>query len=322
MAADDAAEPDPSPLEEAAPAKVNLFLHVRGRRPDGRHTLESLAVFPGIGDVLAAERSPIRSLSLDGPFGQQLGAGEDNIVIRAVEALAAATGVEDGIAIRLDKRLPVASGIGGGSADAAAALRLAMRLWGRAPDGPTLRRIALGLGADVPVCTPAAPALMGGVGEALAPPPPYPAFWLVLANPLQPLATGAVFEALTRRENPPADRLPARFGDLGTFTAWLARQRNDLEAPARRIAPVVASVLGALRWSPRCRLARMSGSGATCFGIFEDEAAALDAAQAIARAEPAWWVAPARVGAWEGPVEEDPFDAFSAAAAEARAGLS
>ncbi len=296
-------------LSELARAKINLFLHVRGRRPDGRHTLESLAVFPDIGDVLSAERSPIRSLSLDGPFAAQLGGGADNLVMRATEALGAAVGMGEGVALSLDKRLPVASGIGGGSADAAAALRLLMRLWGRAPDAPGLRALALALGADVPVCLSSAPALMEGVGEALTPAPPFPAFWLVLVNPLMPLSTAAVFGALERRANPPGDRLPARFVDIGGMVAWLARQRNDLEAPARACAPVVSAVLGALRWAPECRLARMSGSGATCFGIVEDQAAALALAARLRAAEPGWWVAPARVKDWSGMAPEEDWTA-------------
>ncbi|PIY73192.1 MAG: 4-(cytidine 5'-diphospho)-2-C-methyl-D-erythritol kinase [Rhodobacterales bacterium CG_4_10_14_0_8_um_filter_70_9] len=292
-------------LSDLARAKVNLFLHVRGRRPDGRHTLESLAVFPDIGDVLAAERSPIRSLSLEGPFAVQLGAGDENLVLRATEALGAAVGLADGVALRLDKRLPVASGIGGGSADAAAALRLLMRLWGRAPDDAGLRALALALGADVPVCLSSAPAMMAGVGEALTPAPPFPAFWLVLANPLAAVSTAAVFGALTRRDNPPGDRPPARFADLGALVAWLARQRNDLETPARALAPVISRVLSALRWAPECRLARMSGSGATCFAIVADQAAALAMAQRLRAAEPGWWVAPARVRAWSGMALEE-----------------
>lgn len=290
--------PETEALEELARAKVNLFLHVRGRRPDGRHTLESLAVFPEIGDVLTAERSPILSLSLEGPFSLSLGGGEDNIVTRAVERLAAATGAQEGIALRLDKRLPVASGIGGGSADAAAALRLAMRLWGRTPDATGLAALALGLGADVPVCLSSAPAMMRGQGEVLEPAPPFPAFWLVLANPLRAVPTAEVFAGLERRDNPPADRPPARFDDLGLLVAWLARQRNDLEAPARAFAPVVGAVLGALRWTQGCLLARMSGSGATCFGMFASERDALRAAQAIRARQPDWWVAPARAPAW------------------------
>ena len=309
--ADDGA-PETDALEDLARAKINLFLHVRGRRPDGRHILESFAVFPETGDVLSAERSSLNALSLSGPFAAELDAGGDNLVARAVDALAAETRAPSGISIMLEKRLPLASGMGGGSADAAAALRLAMRLWGRSLPLEHLRRIAFSLGADAPVCLASAPAMMGGIGEALTPAPPFPEFWLVLVNPLQPLPTGAVFEALERRSHPPADRAPARFADLGALTAWLARQRNDLEAPARRIAPVVASVLSALRWSPDCRLARMSGSGATCFGVFETESAALGAAASVGRAEPGWWVAPARVAAWTGELAEtDPLADFA-----------
>jgi 4-diphosphocytidyl-2-C-methyl-D-erythritol kinase len=304
LALDAAAEgpggrPVEPPLVDLARAKVNLFLHVRGRRPDGRHTLESLAVFPRIGDVLTVERSPIRSLSLDGPFALSLGTGEDNLVMRAAEALAAEVGETAGVAIRLEKNLPVASGIGGGSADAAAALRLLMRLWGKAPDGPALDRRALGLGADVPVCLASAPAIMGGIGERLTPAPAFPAFWLVLVNPMRAVSTAEVFGALERRDNPAAPPAPARFAGVGDMTAWLARQRNDLEAPARAIVPAIGAALGALRWRTDCLLARMSGSGATCFGVFADQAAAMAAADAIRAAEPAWWTAPAQVAAWE-----------------------
>jgi 4-diphosphocytidyl-2-C-methyl-D-erythritol kinase len=297
--------PADEPLTDLARAKVNLFLHVRGRRPDGRHTLESLAVFPETGDVLHVERSPIRTLALDGPFAIDLGSGADNLVIRALEALAAATAQRAGAALRLEKRLPVASGIGGGSADAAATLRLLLRLWGRTPDAAALDRLALGLGADVPVCLASAPALMGGIGERLAPAPPFPAFWVVLVNPMRPLSTAEVFGALGRRDNPPGPRPPARFRAVGDLVAWLARQRNDLEEPARRLAPLIGAVLGALRWSPDCRLARMSGSGATCFGVYETEGQALGAAAAIGVREPGWWVAPARVKAWSGQIVEE-----------------
>jgi 4-diphosphocytidyl-2-C-methyl-D-erythritol kinase len=259
-------------------------------------------VFPETGDLLSAERSPIRSLSLGGPFGIDLGAGADNLVMRAAEALAAATGQDAGAALRLEKRLPVASGIGGGSADAAATIRLLLRLWGRTPDAAALDRLALGLGADVPVCLASAPALMGGIGERLAPAPPFPAFWMVLANPMRPLSTAEVFGALVRRDNPPGPAAPARFADLGALVSWLARQRNDLEEPARRLAPAVGATLSALRWAPACRLARMSGSGATCFGIFGGEAEAVEAAAAIRAREPGWWVTPARVKDWSGSV--------------------
>jgi 4-diphosphocytidyl-2-C-methyl-D-erythritol kinase len=287
-------------LRDLARAKVNLFLHVRGRRPDGRHTLESLAVFPDIGDVVEAEAAAGCTLTLGGPFALGLGTGEDNLVIRAVERLGAATGVTAGAALHLDKRLPVASGIGGGSADAAAALRLATRLWGIAPRPEALAALALGLGADVPVCLASTPALMRGVGEALEPAPGFPGFWMVLVNPLRGLPTAAVFAALERRSNPPGPPPPRRWADLAALVAWLSLQRNDLEAPARSLMPLIGAVLGALRWQPACRLARMSGSGATCFGLFGTEAEAMAAAAAIRAAEPGWWTAPAAVQVWSG----------------------
>lgn len=283
---------------ELARAKVNLYLHVRGRRPDGRHTLESLAVFPQVGDVLEAEPAATRGLSLSGPFAAGLDAGGDNLALRAVEALAGALRERRGIALHLEKRLPVASGIGGGSADAAAALRLAARLWNRSPAPDALARLALSLGADVPVCLNSTPALMGGVGETLAPAPSMPPFWLVLVNPMQALSTAQVFGALEVSRNPPAEATPAGFADAGALAAWLSRQRNDLEASARRLVPAIGAVLGALRWAPACRLARMSGSGATCFGVFDDENAAVAAAEAVRAREPGWWVAPAAVAAW------------------------
>ena len=293
-------------LTDLARAKVNLFLHVLGRRADGRHELESLAVFPECGDVLEVERAPLRSLSLGGAFGDSLGSGEDNLVLRATEALSEALGESAGVSMRLEKRLPVASGIGGGSADAAAAIRLLMRLWGKAPSAEALDALALELGADVPVCLSSAPALMRGVGESLAPAPAFPEFWLVLANPLQAVSTAQVFSGLQRRENPLAGAAPARFHDLGGLVAWLARQRNDLEAPARAVAPVIGGVLGALRWRSDCLLARMSGSGATCFGLFADEMGARAAADAMRDREPGWWTQPARVKAWSGSATAQP----------------
>lgn len=287
-------------ITDLARAKINLFLHVRGRRPDGRHTLDSLAVFPEIGDVLTIEPSAMRTLSLGGPFGIELGSGDDNLAMRAIAALADATGAAQGAALHLDKALPVASGVGGGSADAAAALRLALRLWRVSLPPARLEAVALSLGADVPVCLASRPAMMCGIGERLGPAPALPDFWLVLVNPLRGLSTGAVFAALERRDNAPGPSAPAGFADLGALVAWLARQRNDLEAPARALLPAVGGVLGALRWQSACRLARMSGSGATCFGVFTTEAEALEAAATIRRAEPGWWVAPAPVRASRG----------------------
>ncbi len=191
-----------------------------------------------------------------------------------------------GAALRLIKRLPVAAGIGGGSADAAAALRLVARLW----SVPLPARDAvLALGADVPVCLAGQPARMTGIGERLAP-LRLPPFWMVLVNPGLPVPTGAVFAGLDRADNPPLPD-PPPFADAAALFAWLAATRNDLEAPARALAPCLTTVLAALAAQPGCALARMSGSGATCFGLFAAEAPARTAAEAIARSEPAWWVA-------------------------------
>jgi 4-diphosphocytidyl-2-C-methyl-D-erythritol kinase len=278
----------PRPEAELAPAKVNLALHVTGRRPDGYHLLDSLVVFPRLGDRLEAVPAGELSLAIGGPFGAGLAAEPDNLVLRAARLIRPSG---EGAALRLVKALPVASGIGGGSADAAATLRLLARLW-RAPlPSPAA---VLGLGADVPVCLAGRACRMAGIGERLTP-LDLPPFWIVLANPGVPLATGAVFAGLAGASGPPLPDPPGP-GDLDALAAWLARQRNDLEPPAVSAAPAVAEAIAALAAQPGCRLARMSGSGATCFGLFAAEPPARAAAAALARARPAWWVAAAPVG--------------------------
>lgn len=272
---------------EFAPAKVNLWLHVRGRRADGYHLLDSLAVFPAVGDRLWAEPARGLSLAVEGPFGDSLPADGENLVLRAAGGLAGGRGA----ALRLVKVLPVASGIGGGSADAAAALRLMSRLWNvRVPED-----LALSLGADVPVCLAARPALMSGIGERLGPAPRMPGAGMVLVNPLVGLSTAAVFGALDRRDNPPGPAAPdAGFQSFGDLIDWLRTCRNDLEAPAVAHCPPIRGVLEALSAAP---LARMSGSGATCFALTETEAEAMALADDVRRAEPGWWVAAASVPA-------------------------
>jgi len=268
--------------EEFAPAKVNLALHVIGRRADGYHLLDSLVVFAGVGDTVRAEDAPELSLTLDGPMAAGLAVEGDNLVLRAARFLGVA-----GAALRLTKRLPVASGIGGGSADAAATIRALCRLSGRALPEPAA---TAGLGADVPVCLAGRPARMSGIGEVLADLPPLPPVWLVLANPGVAVPTPAIFAALDRRDNPPLPAMP----DLPTARAlanYLATCRNDLEPPARALQPVIGTVLEALAAQPGCLMARMSGSGATCFGLFEAEADARTAADAIRVRQPGWWVA-------------------------------
>lgn len=271
-------------LTELAPAKVNLFLHVTGRRADGYHDLDSLAVFPGAADRLTAEAAAGLTLDVTGPFGAGLASEPDNLVLRAARALAARAGVPAGARLVLHKHLPVASGIGGGSADAAAALRALSRLWKVVLPDADMHAIALQLGADVPVCLASQPARMGGVGGCLGAAPALPPFGMVLVNPRVAVSTPEVFRARAGPFSPPAG-LPHAWGDVGAMAADLARTSNDLEAPAVLLCPAIAQVLAWLRAHPGCLLARMSGSGATCFGLFPFGGAA-----EVAHAVPsAWW---------------------------------
>ena len=280
-------------VRERAPAKVNLDLLVTARRADGYHELDSLVVFADVADELTLTPADKLRLEVTGPFAGELPPAAQNIALRAAQLLARAAGRPDRVLIRLDKRLPVAAGIGGGSADAAAVLRGLRRLWAAPLDDAALAALGRELGADLPVCLHGRPARMRGVGERVEPCAALPALDLVLVNPRQPLATAAVFKALPaelrgiRAEEPPA----------GPALAWLHRGRNDLEAPARRLLPVVGAVRAALAAAPGCTLARMSGSGPTCFGLFATVAAAETAARLIAAAYPAWWVVPCRTGA-------------------------
>jgi len=277
---------------EAAPAKVNLYLHVVGRRADGYHLLDSLAVFAGPGDRISARPADALTLEIDGPFAPALAAtpADDNLVLRAARALRRAGGGRAGAAIRLTKTLPVAAGIGGGSADAAAALRALVRLWDLRPAPEDLARLALTLGADVPVCLSSRAAFMGGIGDALAPAPALPAGHLLLVNPDVAVATKAVFAARVEPFSAPA-RFAEPPADAAALAALLAARRNDLEVPARRIAPEAATPGATLAGEPGCLLARMSGSGATWFGLFADERGARDAARRLLRAHPDWWIA-------------------------------
>jgi 4-diphosphocytidyl-2-C-methyl-D-erythritol kinase len=257
-----------------------------GRRPDGYHLLDSLVVFAGIGDRLTVSPADCLTLSVTGPFAAGLQAEADNLVLRAARGLAAHAGISATGALVLEKNLPVASGIGGGSADAAAALRLLGRFWGL--ETGAFGQLAGGLGADVPVCVAGVPALMSGIGEVLAVAPALPGIGIVLVNPGVAVATPTVFRA---RSGPFSD--PARFPaggwpDADSLVAALRATHNDLEPPARRLAPAIGDVLDTLTATSGCLLARMSGSGATCFGLFSDPAAARTAAGTIVR--DGWWV--------------------------------
>ncbi len=263
-------------LAEPAPAKVNLYLHVTGRRADGYHELDSLAVFAAVGDTVRAEPAQRLTLAIEGPFAAALAAEPDNLVLRAARALGEAAHVPARARLVLTKTLPVASGIGGGSADAAAALRALGRLWGVAAD----TALAARLGADVPVCLSRRPARMGGIGEVLTPAPRLPACGIVLLNPNLAVATADVFRARRGAFSPPAE-LPAAWADAAALAADLARWRNDLEAPAIALCPPIGEALARLRAQPGCLIARMSGSGATCYALFATPARAADAAQRL-----------------------------------------
>lgn len=285
------------PVEERARAKINLSLRVLGRRADGYHELESLVVFAEAGDVLRAEPSNDISLALAGPFAAALAGEADNLVLRAARSLREALGVSAGARLTLEKNLPVASGIGGGSADAAAALRALMRLWRVDVGEAALAPLALALGADVPVCLEARPAFMRGVGDLVARLDVPARFSLVLVNPGIGVATASVFKML---QAPPLGDMPAppalpSFATLDALVGWLRENGNDLEAPARKLAPEIDTVIAAIGAAPGCRLARMSGSGATSFGLFATEAEARAAAAHLARAHPRWWVAPSSI---------------------------
>jgi 4-diphosphocytidyl-2-C-methyl-D-erythritol kinase len=274
---------------EPAPAKLNLCLHVTGRRADGYHLLDSLVVFADVADRVFASHARGMSLVVAGPEGAGLQAEADNLVLRAARAM----GVEDA-ALVLDKHLPVASGIGGGSADAAAALRALARLTGHAlPSGHEILR----LGADVPVCLAGRPARMTGIGEHVAPLPPLPKLAAVLVNPRLPVPTPQVFAALTLRENPALPDLPAAaLVSAKTFCVWLRdHSRNDLVPPACEVAPILGDVQTALEETPGCLLARMSGSGGTHFGLFASLPEAETAARDLRTRHPFWWIEPGRI---------------------------
>jgi 4-diphosphocytidyl-2-C-methyl-D-erythritol kinase len=277
-------------LAERAPAKVNLFLHVTGKRADGYHLLDSFPVFAGVADRLSFQPVKALSLTVTGPFAAALSAEPDNLVLRAAHRLAEACGVRPGGALTLEKHIPVASGIGGGSADAAAALRLLCRAWDVAPGAAVLEQIAAGLGADVPVCLRNQPLRMRGIGEILTPAPILPECGMVLVNPGIPLATAAVFRARAQGGSASFSaeaRLPERWATAGDMAATLRDTSNDLEAAAIGLVPAIRDVLAALSATPGCLLARMSGSGATCFGLFANAWEAEAAADGLR--EPGWW---------------------------------
>ena len=281
---------------EKAPAKVNLTLRVLGRRADGYHELESLVAFAGVGDALTFAPGAALALTVSGPTAPAAGDSADNLVLKAARALAERTAGLTLGRFALSKRLPVAAGLGGGSADAAAALRLLARANGIALDDPRLMQAAQATGADVPVCLDPRPRLMCGVGDVLSAPLDLPRLFAVLINPGVAVSTREVFAAL----NQPPAAPPAPAGAPPAPSALLAEiasGRNDLEQPAIELEPVIADVLSVINKLPGCRLARMSGSGATCFGLFATNVAATAAARTVRVGYPQWWVRATVLGA-------------------------
>ncbi len=273
-----------------APAKVNLFLHVTGKRDDGYHMLESLVVFADIGDDITASPAHDIELQIDGPQSKGLVSDQaENLIVSAARSLQPSGAATPGVHFHLTKNLPVASGIGGGSSDAASAVRLLEKIWPL--DLPATKRedVLLSLGADVPVCYLAEPAMMSGIGETLVPLNGIPKMAMVLANPGVGVPTGGVFKRLSGFSDPGIGADVPQ-GDFSDFIRYLSVCRNSLEQPALEIEPVIGDVLREMARLPDCALARMSGSGATCFGLFEDIDKAQSAAAALRSSHPDWWV--------------------------------
>lgn len=287
-------------ITENAPAKINLYLHVVGRRPNGYHELDSLTMFADVGDRVTVEEGRPGSgpsLNVVGPFAGALANDDpaDNLVTRAVRLFAEILGDgETDVRITLEKNLPVASGIGGGSADAAATLRALARSLEVAIDDPTTLARSAELGADVPVCLVSRAMYFGGIGEILDLAPSLPDLDAVLVNPGVPVPTPAVFKV---RSGPfsKVERLSVPPADVFAFVRALAERRNDLTTPAILVAPIIEETLARIAATEGCLLSRLSGSGATCFGLFPDAISAEAAARSLARENPGWWIRATRL---------------------------
>lgn len=280
---------------EAAPAKVNLALHVTARRPDGYHELESLVVFADVADEVTLRPSRRDQLRVTGPFATAAGGGDGNLVMRALVAFRTRwpDRVSPGYDIELIKNLPVAAGLGGGSADAAAVLRILAGLAMPTVSAQDLAALALSLGADVPACLMSQTCEVRGVGEILHRLDGFPAVHIVLVNPLVPVVTADVFRRLESRQNPPLPPLPKPFTRPAQLALWLAGTRNDLEPPARTLVPAIGDLIDELSRFEGVMLSRMSGSGGTVFGLFGSAAQAHQAAHDLRAAHPSYWVAAA-----------------------------
>lgn len=278
---------------EPAPAKVNLALHVVGRREDGFHLLHTLCVFTELADMISVTPAGTDRLVVSGPFGVDLPNGRSNLVLRALEKFRDRFPgtLPEGLDIHLDKQLPVAAGLGGGSADAAALLRILARLGTRPPAGPDLFALAATLGADVPMCLLSRPCEVAGIGEQIAPLQGFPNTHLVLVNPLEEVSTPLVFRGLQEKHNPPMPAIPVPLDRAALLSLWLADTRNDLQAPATELVPAIGVITAAIAATSGCVIARMSGSGATCFGLYGSAGAAHQAAHDLREKFPDYWVA-------------------------------
>jgi 4-diphosphocytidyl-2-C-methyl-D-erythritol kinase len=285
-------------ISALAPAKVNLYLHVAPVQADGYHPLASLMVFADIGDRVQAEPAEALSLELIGPFSQGLSAGEDNLVLRAARALSAAVGAQSGARLTLTKALPVAAGLGGGSSDAGAALRLLRGLLAPELDDDSLQAVAESIGADGAACLWGKAVIAQGRGEQLSPAPPLPPLPAVLVNPGVPSPTGAVYRTYDSIGAPGGADLPQApaLADVAAVTAWLATCRNDLEPPALALEPRIGQALDAMAAAPEALFVRMSGSGATCFALCRTRADADAMAAHLSAAHPGWWVQACTLG--------------------------
>lgn len=278
-----------------APAKINLYLHVTGKRDDGYHLLDGLVAFAGVHDIITIAAANQLKLINQGPFGEGLPTTADNLVIRAAEQLQDLTGIMDGAQITLTKNLPIASGIGGGSADAAAAIKGLVRHWGIHPGHYDLSGLALGLGADVPICLYGQAAFMGGIGEQIEPVYALPEAPMVLVNPGVGVSTATIFKtrkagfSLAHR----FDNTPSSFDEL--IELLTDNRGNDLMEPAIQTEPIIGDVLKQIELTRGCQLARMSGSGATCFGFYNTQVEADMAASDIKSTHPEWWVVATRL---------------------------
>jgi 4-diphosphocytidyl-2-C-methyl-D-erythritol kinase len=281
----------------AAPAKVNLFLHITGKRPDGYHLLESLVSFSSVHDTVSVQEADTITLEITGRFAPLLQHDvHKNIIVKAARLLAEKAGILKGAAILLEKELPVAAGIGGGSSDAAAVLKLLSQLWELSLTKEEMQQIALTLGADVPMCYSGKPAFISGIGENITVIPSMPILPALLVNPLQSVSTPEVFKAGVQQFSPssPITTIPQEHGE---FIRFLRTTHNDLEAPAITLLPLITQQLRIIQSQPGCLLSRMSGSGATCFGLFSTMEEAGTAAQIISSNHPEWWVKATLLGA-------------------------